>query len=860
MPTFSNTPIIPEEIKTTPPPASEESKTTFSNTPDTEESTVTSEVTEKATETPADAAVPPITDEPVPVTPPPPTEPAFPMTPTDDVVVRNFGKAQGSAVAKLNADFELRLEEQEFLRLQHIFRDLLKRDPTAGELRLLDALDRAGKGQPHREAVGELYTDSPAIVEAWADMMAKHTALHSPHGIRRSEPDRPAPPCTFAEALTLIGRYLHRTGATLPVTDGGKNSDGRTVVLSALWQEADALTEGYIPVARMQVGDGFRSVWVRKGAPLTETPERSGDFFLYLRRITPSAITCLVQKERQKSRSTLGAIRAVANRSLLDTVLTLCESAELYPDRLTAVGKATFGGRVETDILCNRPTPAPDGTADYVLRIPLKRVREMTDILKEMKLEATVIGQVRSGDKTVIRMRNRMGTQDIPAVELPSSLIREFPAMGLHRRHAEASGNTSPVSTPAVTRLPAADLREDGMTPDSREIVALTVHGAPLMMISEVHLLMGTAAVTVTAEETGYKSAMKAISSAMEPLTDVGITPVDIRLSVTLTASDGENAPGDQTVEILCGLYRFAAKRGISIDDPVMTVCPAAENNTPSVTLTVAAWAKDKAVCESLPYADAQWHASGKPVHKESPCFLLPVLHRSCEGSLKALTAALNRDSGAGCVIRPVAIDRMEVEIPIEPAVETPVEPIAEPCTVSDIASEPVPVTRKEIRQMLNPDSVKGLCEQMFQWKTPIFAMSEADARMLLSEPAVVDALTRLTAYGYPFIVLGSACKPFAELGFLPAPLSHVEAIPTAGTPVTVTYRHPVDAVTRLPRTDLLAPVGDMGEVKSLLTLTLSDGTTVPDGFVGQDGKVLGLLNGVDTATVPLLRKHTFEC
>jgi hypothetical protein len=104
---------------------------------------------------------------------------AFRTTPDDGVIIRNFGTVQSEAINKLNRDFGLSLDHHGFTRLQRLFRDTLKRAPTAGELRLLDALDKAGRGQPDREAVGELYTDSPAIAETWADMMDKHNRLHA---------------------------------------------------------------------------------------------------------------------------------------------------------------------------------------------------------------------------------------------------------------------------------------------------------------------------------------------------------------------------------------------------------------------------------------------------------------------------------------------------------------------------------------------------------------------------------------------------------------------------------------------------------------------------------------------------------
>ena len=100
-----------------------------------------------------------------------------PETPADTsapwaTVVHRFTKASDDAYQKQNADFGLTLDRKTFARLRDLFGNILHRDPTVGELFLLCELDRPGA--PHRRAVGELYTNSSAIAETWADIMAKH--------------------------------------------------------------------------------------------------------------------------------------------------------------------------------------------------------------------------------------------------------------------------------------------------------------------------------------------------------------------------------------------------------------------------------------------------------------------------------------------------------------------------------------------------------------------------------------------------------------------------------------------------------------------------------------------------------------
>lgn len=862
MPTFSNSPILPErrdtavlpdaakasdEVEAQAVPASPDTESGAAPTAEPVPLEESAPLAEEASSAPAaeDASV---RAEAVP--PAAPSRPAIRASRDDNVLLRNFGKAQPASLERLNADFGLKLNEGRFLRLRDLFAHTLRRDPTAGELRLLDALDRARSGDPSREAVGELYTDSPLIAETWADMMAKHASLRAPRGFARAAGNVPMLPCTFEGALSLVSRYLNRTGMCLPVTDGGKNAQGRIAVLSAPWQEAEALAMGYTPCFRAAVGDGSRSVWIRRYGALPVIPEKPGDFLLCLRRAAPHTVAALIDGERQKTRPALGEIRAVAGRGVLGTVLSLCTGAELYPHRLLRVERSTPGGRIEADALCARPTVSLDGASDYILRVPLKRMKEMTAALQALSADAIVIGQVHSGDKTVIRMRNRMGTGDVIAAELPSALLRGYPRTGLHRRRAEARDGESPdglsVYSPAVARYTSPHAPESGLAPNGNETVALTRLEGQVAPVPEAGLLLSSFAVTVTEAGRGYHAAMETASRAVGSLVNAGISPADVRLAISVVSRDGVYAPGDLTVEVLCGLYRFTASNSIPAEDPAMTVTPPSDVETPSVSVTVTAWARHRELCERLTAeTQALRYAESAPVSKEAPSFTLPVLRRSCEPSLRALAALLKSSGKAAAVMQPIAMKTVETEVAAEdtvPAEDTP----------------EAPRTVKELRRVPDPDSTARLAERLGQWTLPVFAMSEEDARILLSEPVILTALEHRSEMGYPTVALNGACSAFAEKGLLPAALSAIESLPSEGQEVVAVCASTGKTVTRMSRADLLIPA-EASDAPALVTLTLPDGRTVSDGFTGRDGKVLGLLNGLDDASVSLLFRHTFE-
>ena len=147
---------------------------------------------------------------------------------------------------------------------------------------------------------------------------------------------------------------------------------------------------------------------------------------------------------------------------------------------------------------------------------------------------------------------------------------------------------------------------------------------------------------------------------------------------------------------------------------------------------------------------------------------------------------------------------------------------------------------------------------QVHALQNGVFSVFQEDTRTLLANPTVLDSLNHLMDIGYPIIVLGESCKVFAEYGFLPADLMHMQSLPITRRKATVTYAIPAEPSARLLRGRLLsAPVPH--DLRHLLTLRFPDGTAIPDGFAGRNGKVLGILNGVDTTILPVLRKHTFD-
>ena len=818
---------------------------------------------------------------------------AFAPPPADSVTVLHFREASEAHLGKLNRDLGLSLDRFSLARLQSFFRDGAHRDPTVGELRLLDRLERSNRHAPCRLAVGELMTASDAVAATWADMMETHGILHRVGELKKGKTYPVAPPCTLTDALSLSGRYLYRTGLKSPVQDG----QGNSYLLLSPAAEGPAAAEGYVPVARLSVGAESRSLWRRHGDAPYAIPPRTGDFLLVLPDLTPASITALLEADAA-GRPVIGELRAVAGESLLSVLTAMGDGVDLYADRITTLRGTTAAGRVPAELLCEMPAPRPDGTVDCLLRVPLKGVHAATEIIRSLHLTATVCGQLRTGERTVIRIRNAAGKEDIPVVELPTAFLRATAAVYLHRYEVERQTEKPiPPALPPISRQPSPYAAENGLTPEGVDLTPPILHEGQILAIPEADMLVSAVTLTLTEGGMGYASAADAAVTVSDRLAEAGVDPAAMALSVSVTVGAAGGSPAHPTdsppesrpslltsgmiPEVLCGLYRVAMDRELPVDDPAWAVDEGAEG----IRLTVVGWGYAPSLREDPALStDRQWRYAGAPVHKESPLYLFPHVGSARIPCLSALAAALNRNAGAGCALHPV--------------------------TVASVKNDTDGLTR----HALTEESAAALAEALRGWSTPVFALSHTETRLLLESPPVLAALERRVEMGYPVIVLGEACRAFAQYGLLPEALGEITDLTPAAKTATVTYRFPAEPSVRLLRGRLLAvkdpapreadgqadngmavtptdaskpprarfslaglftrstpysPAGAAsGEIPAapvaekptaLLALRLPDGTTVPDGFVGKNKRVLGLLNGMDTATLPLLAKHSFD-
>ncbi len=736
-----------------------------------------------------------------------------PRSIADFAAVNNFRTAAREAFTHLNRDLGLSLTAESFAHLQNYYQTTLRRDPTAGELRLLDALARIpaeGLVAEHH-AVTEWITDSAVLAETWADMVDKHTALSL-------AADGQISPITWEDTLHLTERYLRRTGR---YGAPGRKSEICPIhaVLTSAHQVGEALAAGYRITARACTEDGdCLTVVSRTDAPCEDTPPSVGDVILFCPAVSMANLSSLASARQCRALTGIGALRVVTRRPLLLTALELACGLELYPHRLPTA-KPAHAQRLPVDTLCRMPRAQADAF-DVLLRTGVQQASALMAELRGYGLTATAIGQVTAGESVILHLPANGQPHDPIAVRVPPALLQDMGTLSAQAYRPTLREDTeATVGRPALSRLPGVAYAEDGMAPAGWETVALTASSAGTLSIPELYMDIGVTTARITIDGTGYKAAMEAISAAIAAVGGREASPcLTVRLAI-------EGGLGDLTAEVMCGLYRAAAENGLPLLHPVLTVPDA---QAPSaVALTVVAYRQDK---EPEPAADAlpaprQWSNGRAAAPEGAHTFLLPALRRSMEGSLRSLARALNRRGTASCILQPMAL------LP----------------TDSDGA------------EALDPTAVATCLGRMTPTVTPVFAMSERDAALLLREDAVRERLEHHIADGGKLAVVGPACRAFAACGYLPCALTEAAAIPAVGT-AEVLYADPsVPPARRLIRGILLA--APAAHEPHLLTLTLTDGSvpvTVPDGFIGREGAVLGLLCGLDTQIEPLLHQDRF--
>lgn len=484
---------------------------------------------------------------------------AFQPAPTNAMKVLKFRHAPPEALERLNASLGLSLTPSLYARLQSYFRCVLSRDPSVGELRLLSALSEGGKDTPKRVAVGELYTDSPAIAHVWAVMMQAHGELYGVGNSFVGGSPVVAPPCSL-DALLALTKQAARS-------EGGKSSAQKTrgerIRLCATANLPHAVAMGY--TIRDTVGDSA-AVLTRRGDIPLPPPCKSGDLILLLPCVPSSVIDALWGAQEQAKHPLLLDVRAAVNGSLISILTAMCPAAELYPHRLLQgnAESSTVADALPFTELC-RWRDADNGVADYLVRIRSDHVKALTAFLSAHGIPPMILGKVKGGDRILVRTPAVGGTNMVTVAALPTSLLSSLAsAKTMVTYCSESGGIPEGVEAPVITSA------RDGQLVTVTQRAAVLARGCGM--------------------ETASFTLEKCVHALQNALSHRKIPAESIRLTLSVTVGDVRDG---RIPELLCGLYHTAAGLAIPVENTSFTV--SADPNTPP-TLTVIAWTRSPSV------------------------------------------------------------------------------------------------------------------------------------------------------------------------------------------------------------------------------------------------------------------------
>ncbi len=487
---------------------------------------------------------------------------AFEEPPFESRQIVPFCTLPPDVLPGLNRSLGLAMPAAVFSALQAAFRDGERRNPTVGEVRLLATLHALTVSDAARAGVGEVCTDSDAVAETWADLMAR----------RRLLADGVPAPCTLPDIVTATDTFLRRMGE--------RSADAPVRVLTEdaacpAAAGAQALADGYVPVARFVTGDTARLVCTRRPEDTSARAERAilpvpGDLIVLLRGLPDAAASALI-RSCHDPRTGQRAVNAVAlsGRPLPLAVAALCgNGAEIRTDTVCPA----YSGGIMTAVARAGTGEEDAARPACLLRLRRAGLQDFRTHCRTLNLPVppVVIGQaVGSGRLTFLQ-----GETVLASCLL--STLRVAVGTWLYSVYPDAGQPDTAGTAPVGADFPPPAL--------------LSLPGGVLAAETSAILTAGT-----DADRTpdAYRQSMQAVRAALDALTAAGADPGAVSLSVSLSGirigqrdAQGARLP-DVAFGGLCGLYRACAELRLPAPDPCLT---AARTAGEPCRLSVCAW------------------------------------------------------------------------------------------------------------------------------------------------------------------------------------------------------------------------------------------------------------------------------
>lgn len=484
----------------------------------------------------------------------------MPVSSADTWQVQTLAAANPALVDHLNQTLGLHLDLQSYDNLKHYFLLKESKTPTLGELRLLGHLmERTPLA--FRLSPRELYTDSPLIMETWADIMGGRQPL-----CRQADL-----PCSLAEVLSMTEVYADRQNQRLPYDRGLR-------VVSPT-DTASIMNQGYEPCLTLRSPSGPAKVLVKKcpqnTEPVARTPVEVNDLIMVLPPTELQAIQAFLREHPLTHAIKSKAI--VQNGSILQAALEFCNGygLSIQLDDLVPPVSSPENSRIQAYLDVWESVPAAD-TAYLVLCISPEAKNHLGAALAEHGFRPHVYGTVIKKPFLTMMDHNLVPVHLKKYVSFPpSAAVRDYSC-------------TLPIPEPVAQKLHQPMYR----TP-------LCYHA------QEGCALADCTTVVNGAGSDGFTPSVQSVLSLCCDFAAAGICYADIRMTPVLYYDGAPESP--LLLSAICGLYRAATELGIPLTNPkIMFKSSAQSPKDASLVLSLTAYSEKvpKAVAPTLTAPD----------------------------------------------------------------------------------------------------------------------------------------------------------------------------------------------------------------------------------------------------------------
>ncbi len=456
--------------------------------------------------------------------------------PYDGVRIPNFATATPQALEQIKARLQLSLHPKQLRYIQYHYVTKEKKDPTLGELILLDHL--VGQTPPASyTAPGELYCNSPELMETWADIMQANQHLC---GVTA--------PCSLQNTLELPRELLMRMGHLSAQNKLPKMTPAGDV---------RHIKKGMLPTHTWEAEGQTNWVFLpQKETPLKalgNTPKANDVLLVILRGEIEQVLSILSQHPMMQH---ISDFRMVTDTSLTQAALELCPQACLnvqlhnflrQPDTPTESYIKKYLNVCET--------PCAEGTCHVVLRTSPAIELPLLQALTALGMNVYRYGYLTKGHRLIVWEKSTV------AVRLDKDFVLSpaYPLLSCY-----ALPDPQPISFEGQLSPPAC-------LPHLQMCMTQTTESIPVFPDTD-----------------GYALGVGHILAASEAMAKAGIAYTTLQFGVSIHFDGEPQHPS--LLSLVCGLYRSATELGRPIEDPQIILSPTS-TDTPTLQLCVSAYA-----------------------------------------------------------------------------------------------------------------------------------------------------------------------------------------------------------------------------------------------------------------------------